>query len=434
MPRVASGEKASPVVASTLFRQEVLDFQQNDRHFGRVALLQPISITIITWFTVALVVLGIFFLFTSQYSRKATSEGYLKTTAGTAKIFAFQRGTITNVQVAEGEEVQKGEPLLTIDTTQISASGDDVNVIILDTLSKQRDQLTQQIADEEMREGSERERLTLLIEGLKDEITQFEAQIPLQQERVKLAGSLVSSVAQLVQKGAVTDVEYKRRQAEALAQKQELNTERQQLAAKKNELTDNQFSFSQLPIVTSGKIQALRNDLSTTEQRIAEINGRRAFIIRSPMAGRVTALQASVGKIAEPNQLQLEIVPSGSALEAELFVPSRSIGFVRMGQRVGVRYAAFPYQNFGRYAATITEVSQNILTKADTPSGPIELKEPAYRVTAKLDRQDIDAYGKKMPLQAGMLLEGDIVLDRRSLMKWILDPLLSIRGQLDAGL
>jgi membrane fusion protein len=141
-----------------------------------------------------------------------------------------------------------------------------------------------------------------------------------------------------------------------------------------------------------------------------------------------------VGKIAEPNQLQLEIVPSGSALEAELFVPSRAIGFVRIGQHVGIRYAAFPYQNFGRYAGTIAEISQNILTKADTPSGPIELKEPAYRVTAKLDRQDVDAYGKKMPLQAGMLLQADIILDRRSLMKWILDPLLSIRGQLDAGL
>ena len=206
------------------------------------------------------------------------------------------------------------------------------------------------------------------------------------------------------------------------------------MAAKQNELTNNQYSLSQLPIVTAGKIQLLRNELSTIEQRIAEINGRRAFVIRAPMAGRVTALQASVGKVAEPNQLQLEIVPSSSTLRAELFVPSRAIGFVREGQRVSIRYAAFPYENFGRYAGTIVEISKNILTSSDSPSAPIELKQPAYRVTATLDRQDIDAYGKRMPLQAGMLLEADIVLDRRSLMKWVLDPLLSVRGQLDAGL
>ena len=140
------------------------------------------------------------------------------------------------------------------------------------------------------------------------------------------------------------------------------------------------------------------------------------------------------GKYAEPNQLQLEIVPPNSALSADLFVPSRAIGFVRVGQRVSIRYAAFPYQNFGRYAGTVVAISKNILTSADSPSAPVELKQPAYRVTATLDRQDIDAYGKRVALQAGMLLQGDIILDRRSLMKWVLDPVFSARGQLDAGL
>ena len=387
-----------------------------------------------TWFVAIFVVLGIFLLFVSPYSRKATVEGYLKTEGGTAKIFALQRGTITNVQVREGQEVQKGQPLLTIDTTQITATGEDVNVAILNTLLAQRDQLNRQIAGEEQQMASEQERLERLIEGLNNEISQIKAQIPLQQNRISLSDSLVKSVAQLVRKGAVTDVEYKRRQADALDQRQGLNSQRQQLAAKQNELTNNQYALSQLPTVTAGKIQLLRNELSTIEQRITEINGRRAFVIRAPMAGRVTALQASVGKMAEPNQLQLEIVPPSSNLRAELFVPSRAIGFVREGQRVSIRYAAFPYENFGRYAGTIVEISKNILTSADTQSAPVELKQPAYRVTATLDRQDIDAYGKRMPLQAGMLLEGDIVLDRRSLMKWVLDPLLSVRGQLDAGL
>jgi membrane fusion protein len=58
---------------------------------------------------------------------------------------------------------------------------------------------------------------------------------------------------------------------------------------------------------------------------------------------------------------------------------------------------------------------------------PIELKEPAYRITVALDRPDIDAYGKKIPLQADMLLRADIILEKRSLISWLLDPLLSVR-------
>ena len=60
-------------------------------------------------------------------------------------------------------------------------------------------------------------------------------------------------------------------------------------------------------------------------------------------------------------------------------------------------------------------------------TGPIVPEEPAYKATALLDRPDIDANGRKEPLRAGMLLKAEIVLDRRSLARWILDPLLNKR-------
>ena len=47
--------------------------------------------------------------------------------------------------------------------------------------------------------------------------------------------------------------------------------------------------------------------------------------------------------------------------------------------------------------------------------------------TAALDRSEIDAYGKIMPLQADMLLRADIILEKRPLISWLLDPLLSVR-------
>jgi membrane fusion protein len=424
LPSVDGPSTTSPI---SLFRHEVVQFQQVERQFGRAILLQPLSLRILSWLFAGFVVLGILLLVIGQYSRKATVSGYLIPASGTAKIFALQRGTITKVHVTEGQEVQEQQPLLTIATTQISATGEDVNAVILSTLLSQRDELNGQIGGEARREASERDRLTSLIQGTKDEITQLEGQIPLQQDRIKILESLVASVSQLVAKGTVTDVEFKRRQSETLDQKQNLNSLRQQLAALQNKLTDTKYTLSQLPIVIAEKIQLLRNELSTVEQRIAEINGRRAFVIRAPIAGRVSALQASPGKMAELNQLQLEIIPS-SILKAELLVPSRAIGFVRVGQPVSIRYEAFPYQNFGRYEGTIIEISKNILTGTDVSAAPITLQEPVYRVTAALSRQDIDAYGKRMPLQAGMLFKADVILDRRSLMKWVLDPLLSAKG------
>jgi membrane fusion protein len=121
-------------------------------------------------------------------------------------------------------------------------------------------------------------------------------------------------------------------------------------------------------------------------------------------------------------------VPGGSALRAELFIPARAIGFVEVGQRVRILYDAFPYQHFGTYGGRVASVSQTILAATDVVA-PVTLVGPSYRATVLLERPDIDAYGKRIPLQPDMLLRADIILDRRTLVQWILNPLLSARIQ-----
>ena len=237
-PVVESHSATSPV---SLFRTKLLNFNNAERQFGRPVLLQPLSLRILSWLVAAFVVLIISLLVIGQYSRKATATGYLIPASGTAKIFALQRGTITKVHVTEGQEVQEQQPLLTIATTQISDTGEDVNAVILSRLLSQREELNRQIAGEAQRQASERERLTLLIQGAKDEITQLEGQIPLQQERIELVESLVASVAKLVRRASSRAWSSSEGKSDALDQKQNLNTLRQQLAARRNQLTDTEY-------------------------------------------------------------------------------------------------------------------------------------------------------------------------------------------------
>jgi len=409
-----------------LFRQEVIDFQQHNRQWGQVALLQPLSTKIIIWFIAAAVSLFVAFLFFGQYARKETVIGYLTPAAGTAKIFAPRQGTFKEIYVKEGQQVEKDQPLLAVETSQIAANGEDINVSMLAALEAQRNLLTNQIAAEQERMKSERARLTALTGGLMIEISELQAQIESQKEAVRVSRDIVSSVTELKAKGLISALEYAQRELAALGQKQKSNSLNQELAARQNQLTETRYSLEQLPTVMAGKIQSLRSELSTTEQRVAEISGRRAYVIRAPDAGRISTLQATVGQFADPRRPQMEIIPNNSALQAELFIPTRGIGFVKPGQEVRILYEAFPHQQFGTYGGRINEISQTILSRSDA-SGPIELKEPAYRVIVALDRPDIDAYGKRIPLQPGMLLNADIILEKRSLLRWFLGPLLSVR-------
>ncbi|MET4236280.1 membrane fusion protein [Bradyrhizobium sp. LA6.10] len=409
-----------------LFRQEAIEFLRQRHSWGEVVSLQPLSSTILSWTLAGGVVLILCFLSIAQYARKETVTGYLTPTLGTAKIFVPQQGFIKEIKVKEGQEVAEGDPLLTVVTSQITASGDDVNATILAVLAQQRNVIERQIAAEERRTTSEQDRLASAIKGAQGEISQLEDQRNIQDERLKLSENFVSSAATLIKSGALAPIELKRRQQAALEQQQSLASIDQQITERRTQLNNTRHTLEQLPAVVTERIRVLRNDLSSIEQRVAEVSGRQAYVIKAPTSGRVSTLQATVGRIADPRHIQLEIIPLDAHLRAELFFPARAFGFVRPGQQVRILYDAFPYQKFGAYRGSVTNVSHTILTGNET-TGPITLKEPAYRVTAALERPDIDAYGRKMPLQPDMLLKADVILEPRSLMKWLLDPVLSAR-------
>jgi membrane fusion protein len=356
----------------SLFRQEAIDFLHQRRSWGEVVLLQPISSKFLSWALAALVALILFFLSIAQYARKETVIGYLTPTFGTAKIFVPQQGYIKELHVKEGQDVAEGDPLLTVVTAQIAASGEDVNATVLAVLALQRDLVNRQIAAEERRSASEHERLTATFKGIELETAQLEDQRKIQNERLKLSESFVSSAATLSASGAMAAVELKRREQAALEQKQNLAWLDQQITARRTQLTDPRHTLEQLPIVTAERVRLLRSDLSSIEQRVAEVNGRRAYVIKAPTSGRVSTLQATVGQIADPRRMQLEIIPLDATLQAELFFPTRAFGFVRPGQQVRILYDAFPYQKFGTYRGSVTKVSQTILTSNDA-AGPIAL-------------------------------------------------------------
>jgi membrane fusion protein len=115
------------------------------------------------------------------------------------------------------------------------------------------------------------------------------------------------------------------------------------------------------------------------------------------------------------------IVPAGSRLQAELFVPSRAAGFIRPGQEVRLMYDAFPHQTFGASIGRVAEISRTVLAPSEVTSG-LELREPVFRVRVNLDREEVEAYGEHIPLQAGMSLRADLIIDRRTLIEWLLDP------------
>lgn len=134
------------------------------------------------------------------------------------------------------------------------------------------------------------------------------------------------------------------------------------------------------------------------------------------------------------------LLPHQSDLEVQLYTPSRTAGFVSVGQNVLIRYQAFPYQKFGLHHGTVTDVSKTpfapnelpanlastILSNAQQNIQGFNSNEALYRIKVRLEKQSIDAYGKQQMLKPGMTLEADVVQDSRKIWEWVLEPVLAV--------
>jgi membrane fusion protein len=145
---------------------------------------------------------------------------------------------------------------------------------------------------------------------------------------------------------------------------------------------------------------------------------------------------AEPGQSVTPASALASLLPADAQLQAQLFAPSSAVGFVRPNQQVQLRYQAFPYQKFGHHAGQVLQVSRTPLQATELAGLPLPeamkgaaSAEPLYRITVTLDRQAVQAYGEAQPLAAGMQLEADVLLDRRRLIEWIFEPLLSVTGR-----
>ena len=99
---------------------------------------------------------------------------------------------------------------------------------------------------------------------------------------------------------------------------------------------------------------------------------------------------------------------------------------VHAGQPVLLRYEAFPYERFGQYSGSVENVGKSIWTQGDSV-GPLAVREPVYRIVVKLDRQDITSNGDAFPLRAGMVVSADLLMEKRSLLEWLFQPVLQLR-------
>ncbi len=422
-----------PPASETLFRPEVIAERQT-QWLGNVLFEPKITSSIFVAAAMLAAIAVLALVFFGSFTRKARINGWLAPQQGVARIFTPQPGVVTQIRVSEGTRVTKGTPLIALSGEVQSETLGATKEEIVHRLVERRNSLTtamnvqRRLLDQEAAELSQR--LTILTR----ERASFTSELDLLRSQVQIAEDALTR-----QRMSGADFNVANRQ-NSTRNHFELDARLKALertrSAHERAILELQSTLQAFPLRRQNQLGEIGRNLAALEQELAEAEARRQIVITATHEGTVTGIQTEPGGNANPNVPLMSIVPTDSLLEAHLFSPSRAIGFVRPGQRVLLRYQAFPYQKFGLYEGVIKSVSRSAISPSELSqqltglASLVGVNEPMYRVTVELAQQTAMAYGQAVPLQAGMQLEADVMIESRSLIEWVLDPLYSLTGKL----
>lgn len=407
---------------SSLFRTEVLQARRQ-QWLGAVALDQPPTQR---WLVVLAVLacVGIGFgLSRGEYTRRTAVTGLLVPSFGVSTVTAPVSGTLAGVAVQEGQRVLAGQALATIDIPGATSHGA-TGAALADSLQQRRIGMHDAFAARRRQLLAEAESMRVQRDLAQSELHDLDRELATRQRQQALADATLARFRMLQAQRFVTALQLQQQESAALEQLAAAQALRRQRAALQRQLAQVDQALAAAPEQLAQLQAEAERESALLQQEDLQLQSRRDAVVPAPLAGIVATLLVQPGQGVQAGQPLLSLLPAASRLEAHLLVPGHAIGFVAPGDRVLLRYAAFPYQKYGQQGGCVLRVSGVALpgTEADD--------EPLFRVVVAPDRQQLGRAGDAGTLRSGLRLDAHLLGERRRLWEWVLEPLQTLRASL----
>ena len=411
-------------MTGALFRQEALS-HQGERLWGDLLVSQPLSATLITSFFTLITALTLMFLSQNDYLRKQTVPGILVPDSGLAEIRAPATSTVAALHVVTNAVVDAGTPLFTLqlDATHTPDAG--LTNLLQEQVTKQIKAGQIQIEIEQKNTAAITNKFAILNKNLQQRLQQIAALAANAQLLLQVKQKALTRAESLRDRGLLALSDFEQVYALVLDQQGVIEQFGLDLQQTHGELDVAQADQNSQEFASAREQQRLTAEQAELQKQLLRLGAEQSSTVVAPIAGRITSILRHVGMSVNAGEQMMVLVPLHTKLQAELLLPSSARGFVAVGQAVTIRYDAFSYQKFGVQDATVLSVDTSaVMSKTGAEMVPM------YKVVATLAKQSISAYGYEEKLLPGMVLSADVVVDKRSLLEWLLEPLLSIRGKL----
>ncbi|MDC5008230.1 HlyD family efflux transporter periplasmic adaptor subunit [Acinetobacter baumannii] len=409
-----------------LFREKAANSKKNEnKQYGEIIVYFPKKYMLLTFVFMLIVISILCLIFFTNYKKKVNVSGELVSKNGVVPVYLPKSGFVLKTFLVDGDDVKKNQPILEISNENFNYAGLNKsieidyknNMKILDKLKNDTN-----MSFEVKIKQSEKE-----ISLIREEIKSLNKQLNILIDKNKLLRDELTAFKNSEFVTAISKSEMNAKINEELDSKMKIIELEQNKIRLKKDLNQEIGKLNSYSLELSEQLNRIdkeKNDLSLQRN---EKSSFQSILVKTPIEGNIGALQIKSGMYYNNNKPIAIIVPKNSLIEAVLLVPSNSIGFIKKGDKVLLKYAAYPYQQFGQGEGEIYHISSTSLSPDElTLSNRQDVKEPMYLVKVSIRKQNLYLNHIKYILKPGIKVEASVILEEKPIINWIVDPIMNV--------
>ncbi|WP_455911159.1 HlyD family type I secretion periplasmic adaptor subunit [Pseudomonas putida] len=413
----------------------------------------PRVIRLTIWAIIAFFVFLVVWAGFSSIDEVTRGDGKAIPSSKLQKIQNLEGGIVSELFVKEGQIVEAGAPLIRLDDTRFVSNAGETEALRLamqlrvERLSAQVDDRPLNIPDDVLKAApsqaanerslyeSRRQQLKDEVGGLQEQLVQrqqelreftskqgqYRSQLSLQRQEINMSEPLVAQ-------GAVSPVEVLRLKRAEMETRGQLDATTLAIPRAESAIKEVQRKIDE----TRGKFRSealTQLNEARTELNKAESTGRALedrvsrTLVTSPVRGIVKQLLVNtVGGVIQPGSDMVEIVPLNDTLLVEAKIRPQDIAFLHPGQEAIVKFTAYDYTIYGGLKAKLERIGADTITDEDK-------KTTYYMITLRTDRSHLGTDEKPLLIIPGMVASVDIITGKKSILSYLLKPIIKARAE-----
>lgn len=435
----------------------------------------PVRIALIVFFAV-FVAAALLWTYFGRLDVIAIAQGKIQPPGRVKIVQPVETAKVMRIAVNNGSRVSEGDVLIEFDPGDARA---DVEALEAATLSLEAEVYRRGLALEKAREPVAlqpdsamvwadhiptpiRQRETGVLKAdlaqLRALVAALDAQVTLKQrererlkEMIDAQSALVSTLQERVTMRSTLATSGSGSKASVIDGKESLQKEEMVIAGQRGQLREAEASIQVLATEREKLLQGFITEntqkradagrqLEDARQRLIKARHRlKNMTLRSAVDGVVQSSSVfTIGQVVTAGQEIMRIVPGGTTLEVEAYLPNKDIGFVQIGQDVTVKVESFPFNRYGTLTGRVTQIARDAVPLPDAalsegnPARPSESQTFAgaqrtqnlvFLISIALEKSALTVDGREIVMSPGMTVTAEIKTGNRRILEYLFSPL-----------